>query len=182
MKLQAGLTLVELMVTLAVAITLTAIAIPSIDYLLSSNRVTGQANALVTAMTLARSEALTRGVPVAVCAKASSSSSSTACGTASNWTNGWEVFVDDGSTTGSYSSADEQLVKVFDSLSGSAQVSASTAFVRYLRDGTLDSDVHSGTESFRFAQDDSSAPNSCVTINVVGQLATDKIDSTDSCP
>lgn len=183
MNVQAGLTLFELMVTLAVAILLTAIAIPSIDGLLSSNRATEQANSLVTAMTVARTEALTRGAPVAVCAKASSSSSDTTCGSASDWTNGWEVFVDNGTTTGSYSSADETLVRLFGDLSGSAQVTASASFIRFLRDGSLDSAVHSGAESFRFAQNVSGAVSvRCVQINAVGQLSTDKIASTASCP
>jgi type IV fimbrial biogenesis protein FimT len=182
MKSQIGLTLVELMVTLAVAIIMMAFAIPSIDRMQASNRVTDQANALVTAVTVARTEAVTRGVAVAICAKADSSPADTSCGTASDWVNGWQVFLDNGSNTGSYNTADEQLVQVFNKLSGSPQVTASAASVRFLRDGTLDSSLHAGSESFLLAQDVSGLSRSCVQISAVGQPSTDKISSTDSCP
>jgi len=74
MSSHAGLTLIELMVTLAVAIVLLAIGIPAFQGLASSNRASTQANGLVTALNLARSEAISRGIPVAVCARASASS------------------------------------------------------------------------------------------------------------
>ena len=63
----AGFTLVELMVTLAVAAILMAIAIPNFTALINGNRLTSTANELVSSLQLARSEALRRNTQVRVC-------------------------------------------------------------------------------------------------------------------
>lgn len=59
-----GFTLVELMVTLAVAAIALTIAVPSFQSVFQSNRLVSQANELVTAINLARNEAIKRGVNV----------------------------------------------------------------------------------------------------------------------
>lgn len=62
-----GFTLVELMVTLAVLAILASIAVPGFQNLIQNNRATSMANELTTAMNLARSEAVKRGIEVSVC-------------------------------------------------------------------------------------------------------------------
>lgn len=74
-----GFTLIELLVTLAVLVIVTTVAVPSFRNLAESNRMTGLANEMVTALNLARSEAVKRGAPVSVCAAAS------------GWEGGWSV-------------------------------------------------------------------------------------------
>ena len=54
----SGFTLIELMVTLAVAAILLAIAIPSFNSLLVSSRLTTAANDFVNALAIARSSAI----------------------------------------------------------------------------------------------------------------------------
>jgi len=78
-----GFTLIELMVTLTVAMILLAIAVPSFTYVTVSSRLTTTANELVTALTVARSEAIKRNVPVAFCGKANNSGNNPGknCGT-----------------------------------------------------------------------------------------------------
>jgi prepilin-type N-terminal cleavage/methylation domain-containing protein len=94
MKRHAGLTLIELMVTLVMAVVLLAVGLPAFRGLESGNRASVQTNGLVTALNLARSEAIARGVPVAVCGRASPTSLD-ACGTDGDaWRNGWLVFTD----------------------------------------------------------------------------------------
>ena len=64
--LRNGFTLIELMVTVAVLAIIIAFAVPSFVNLVENSRVTTQANTLLAAMNLARSEAIKQGVPVSV--------------------------------------------------------------------------------------------------------------------
>ncbi len=91
MKTQSGFTLVELMTTLAVGIIILAIGIPAFLSMMSTNQIAGYSNDLVSAIRLARSEAIKRSDTVAVCA---SNSDQTAC-SGNDWNNGWIVFSDD---------------------------------------------------------------------------------------
>ena len=91
MKTQSGFTLVELMVFLAVAITVVAIGVPALVSLHSINQMAGYSNDLVGGIRLARSEAIKRAGTVTICAK---HSTNTTC-SSDDWFNGWIVFVDD---------------------------------------------------------------------------------------
>lgn len=66
----SGFTIIELMVTLAVLVIVAASAAPAFQDVLAANRVTSQANTLLAAVQLARSEAIKRGVEVSLTAEA----------------------------------------------------------------------------------------------------------------
>ena len=66
----SGFTLIELMVTLAVLAIILTIGVPSFRTLIESNRVTSQANTFLSAVNLARTEAIKRGSQVALLAEA----------------------------------------------------------------------------------------------------------------
>lgn len=89
-KTLQGFTLVELIVTLAVAAILMGTAVPSFTSLVNSNRLATQANDLLGAMMIARSEAIRLNRRVILC---SSSDGVTCSSDAGRW-NGWLVFAD----------------------------------------------------------------------------------------
>ena len=108
---QIGFTLIELMVTLAVAAIVLTTAVPGFRQMIQSNKVATDINAFVSALHLARSEAVKRGKPVTVC----KSNNSASCAAANGWEQGWIVFVDtDGSGT---LDVGEELLRVYDGLS-----------------------------------------------------------------
>lgn len=78
-----GFTLIELMVTLTVAVILIAIAIPSFNYMTVSNKLTTTANEVVTALNTARLEGVKRNNQVTVCSNTGNGADTlgTACGT-----------------------------------------------------------------------------------------------------
>ncbi len=87
---QAGVTLVELMITLVVLAIILAIAVPSFENTIASSRLAGVTNDLNGSLALARSEAIRRGQRITVC----NSTDGQQCAAAGNWGNGWIVFVD----------------------------------------------------------------------------------------
>lgn len=80
-----GFTLIELMVAMAVLAILVTVAIPNFQAFQLSNRMALQANDIITALNLARSEAVKRAANVTVC----SSSNGTSC--TGGWAQGWIV-------------------------------------------------------------------------------------------
>ena len=67
-KRQAGFTLMELMVTLAVAGIVLGMAVPNFRSFMLNSRLTSAANDLIVALHAARTEAIKRQLPVAMCA------------------------------------------------------------------------------------------------------------------
>ena len=132
---QQGLTLVELMVTLAVAIILLAVGVPLFTGVTSSNRAAAQANTFLAAFKLARSEAVGRSTEVSVCAvdDPGAGADTVNCGTYEDWENGLLVFTDGGST-GTVDSGDER-IRVFTTASGGATADTTGAFVRFESQG-----------------------------------------------
>lgn len=97
----AGFTLVELMVTVAVAAVLLIIAVPSFNNIINTNRLTTAANSMVNALNTARMEAIKRNGSVQFCSNSAGSNDgsvsdtlSSACGTSSG-----AVFTLTGTTT-----------------------------------------------------------------------------------
>jgi type IV fimbrial biogenesis protein FimT len=86
-----GFTLMELMMTLAVVGVILAITAPNFRQFLLNSRMTGAANDLLGAVQLARSEAIKRQLPVALCASADPNAEPPECAAQFG---GWAVWVD----------------------------------------------------------------------------------------
>jgi type IV fimbrial biogenesis protein FimT len=96
---QHGVTLVESLVSLAVAGVLTTMAVPSLKAMHGRSAVDAQVNAFTSALRRARSAAISRGETVTVCALDPDSlgGEEPACLTSQgDWSGGWIVFVDRG--------------------------------------------------------------------------------------
>ncbi|MFZ5621455.1 MAG: GspH/FimT family pseudopilin [Pseudomonadota bacterium] len=91
MKTHRGFTLIELMITLAVAAILLTIGIPSFSDFVKNNRLVGYVNEFVAAAHLARSEAIKRRRYGYICASSNQSS----CTGGTNWAVGWITWIDD---------------------------------------------------------------------------------------
>lgn len=89
-----GMTLVELLVTLAIAAILLSLAAPSMASFIQSTRLRGAANELASTLMYARSEAIKRGQSVTVCKSDNPNAVNPSCSTSATWQQGWLVFVD----------------------------------------------------------------------------------------
>lgn len=77
-----GFTLVELMITIAVAAILLMIAVPSFRNIINSNRLTTAANTMVNALSTARMEAIKRNASTQLCSDSASNNTSDTLGSA----------------------------------------------------------------------------------------------------
>jgi len=87
---QRGFTLLELLTTISIVAILTAIAVPSFDYLNNRRITQTQVENLQRALALARQTALAKNRQVALCP----SLDGNACANSQDWSSGYLVFID----------------------------------------------------------------------------------------
>jgi type IV fimbrial biogenesis protein FimT len=130
-----GFTLIEAMVTLAVAAVLASVAIPSFVSLGQRFRLNSVSSSLSASLQWARSEAIKANVDVIVCASNAAGSN---CAASTNWgVNGWLICYD-ANADGSCDASTSQLinpVQFYSSVDRSVQVTASAALVRFTPTG-----------------------------------------------
>lgn len=107
MKNLQGYTLIELMIVVAVLSLLLAIGLPRLNVFFSGNRMVTNTNALVSAISIARSEAIKSGNRVTVCKSGNADAGTPACATAGGWEQGWIVFQDTDNTVGQYNASSD---------------------------------------------------------------------------
>ncbi len=90
MNKHSGFTLIELMITLAIVGILLTLGVPSLKTFMQGNQLIASSNELISALHVARSEAIKLNSRVSIC----ESSNGTSCSTTGSWKNGWIVFVD----------------------------------------------------------------------------------------
>lgn len=132
-----GVTLIELMVGVVVLSIILMFAVPSFRGAIASNRLTTSTNELVSAVALARSEAIRRGARVTICKSADGA----ACTTAGGWQQGWIVFTDTTRATFDPSvDAGESVIVVARAHPAGVQIQGTAAVANYLSfaaDGTV---------------------------------------------
>ena len=150
---QQGLTLVELMVALAVAIILVTVGMPLFTGIVASNRAAAQTNDLVSALKLARSEAVKRATDVA------------ARRAGAGWADGWTVFVDDDND--GVVDGGEEVLRNWGAPAGGSINSGGAAFISFLATGEK-----SGAQvNFELDQADASGSSRrCVSVLPTGQV------------
>lgn len=180
-----GFSVIELLVVVAIAAIVMAIAVPSFSSMLQKNRLSSAASALQVSLTLARSEAIKRGIDSKVTVAANS--------TAGAWINGWTVFLDktadanggvapSASTDCSLSTATTCPLEVVGALAGPLSVSQTGSLNYFIYNGQgrlVDVNGGPGNRSFWFY--DSSSDKYCLVINTSGRVRVEIVSSATAC-
>jgi type IV fimbrial biogenesis protein FimT len=89
-----GFSLIELMVVITIIAIGLGLALPELSGFARRNQISSGTNELLTAINLARAEAVKRGAAVTVCASATPNSAAATCSGSNQWESGYIVFVD----------------------------------------------------------------------------------------
>lgn len=121
----------EALVTLAVVSTVTTFAVPSFQQFISSQRMTGAINSLITGLHLARSEAIKRGDDAVLCP----STDGRACiNGGSGWQDGYLLYIDRNNNRDIDN--DEPVIQIFGTTHGLRVINTSSHdHVRYKSNG-----------------------------------------------
>lgn len=186
-----GVTLIELLITVAVLAIILAIGVPPMQGFIASSRVRGATQDLYSALQTARIEAIRRGVRITVC-KANASLSN--CDNAGQWHAGWILFVD--RTPGSAPSVDSTDTILLTQpafapdirILGNGGTTGTATYVSFAPDGTsrqLNGAPLAGT--LRVCSTSSALANGNrardIVLNFAGRVAVSSVASADpTCP
>lgn len=166
----AGFTLLELMAAVAVLGVLLGLAVPSFTEVIRNNRTASQANDLIGALHLTRSEASKRGMPISICA-ANADQSACAGAAQGDWANGWIVFTDRAGNPGEIDGGDMILSASPPVRDDIGVTTGNVGFVRYAPNGA----PLNGAVTFGVEHDDCSDNNRrAIAINTTGRVAIQK--------
>ena len=170
-----GYTMIEMLMTIAIAAILMGIAIPSFRYITNANRIAGELNGLVGDLQLARAEAIKEGRTVTVC---QSSDGANCTGNAASWQGGWIVFSDP--TNVGVVDAGETIIRKQKPFSGSDTFAASNGVsaITFNREGYAVGIV-AGTLLTLNDSSNNSAWTRCLSINFSGRMTTEMAGTTN---
>ncbi|QIK36822.1 prepilin-type N-terminal cleavage/methylation domain-containing protein [Caldichromatium japonicum] len=132
MRSARGVTLIELLVTVAIAVILMTAVVPSFRDTFIRNRLTNITNTFMGALTYARTEAIRRGQSITLC-KSSDGNACTSSG--KNWEIGWIAFIDSdrNGTRDTASSSTETVLRIWPSLPTGYTLRPNANFDNFLR-------------------------------------------------
>ena len=156
-----GFTLVELVIVVTVAAILLVIGVPALQDLVRNNRLVTEANNLVAHLSLARSEAVKRRFPVAVCSSAAPGAAVPTCDGGTDWGGGWVVFTDENGNREPDSEGD--ILRRNGSVPAAVSVRASGGTLSFSSDGST-----TGGASFALALCDERGPARGRQVEVAG--------------
>jgi type IV fimbrial biogenesis protein FimT len=109
-KQLAGFTLVELMVTLSLLAIILGFAVPGLQTLVTSYRVSTLANEFTSGLSYARGQAVNKNMCTMMCISANTTAANPTCSpTLTNWGSGWIIFADPDCNGGGNGVRDELL-------------------------------------------------------------------------
>ena len=176
-----GFTMIELLMTIAIAAILTSLTIPSFRYITNSNRIASELNGLLGDLQLARSQAIRDGRYVTVC----QSSDSNTCTNSNDWRGGWIVFSDP--TNVGIWDAGEIYIRKQKPFSGTDTFVASNnvSVITFNREGYAVGLAGNGTLLTLQDTTNNSAWTRCLLVNISGQMTSERAnDPTNvvACP
>lgn len=177
-RVLAGVTMIELIVTIALGVIVSLVVIPNMTELIARNRCVASVNQLVGALAMARNEAIKRGVRVTLCKTSNPAADLAACDSSASWEDGWILYVENthiaGNLLGEIDGIDVRLRK-FQPMSG-VTISTGENYgkgVYYSANGVVGGIKSSnaatlGNDTFQLQSD---GIKTCVTINRIGRVS-----------
>ena len=164
-----GLTLYDLLLSLAVAAVALFVAAPNVSSVIAQNRLAANINTLVGALNLARAEAVARGEDVVVCRSINAGTTTPGCNTGtSNWSAGWLVFENTDNDSPPVRDSGEPVLQVFVGMDAGYLLDSSAAFDNAISFNAT-GDVGSGGE-FVLCKDNDTFFSRSITIDRTGNV------------
>jgi type IV fimbrial biogenesis protein FimT len=162
-----GTTLIELMVVVAILGVVLGVLVPGFEHISASTRVYSEARMLLSAVYLARGEAIKRNLPVTLCSTDSTKTGDAVCG--GSYASGWMVFLNPSRARDPARQAD--ILSVHDSKRGDLQVfnragtRVASEKITYYGDGT----AHRNLTLMVCSSRGSSVDSWSVVLNIIGR-------------
>ncbi len=170
-KRNYGFTMVELLITLAVAGIIAAIALPNFQNFIKDNRLKTRTSEMVSQLQLARSEAAKQKMRVTIC----TSTNGSACTAGTDWDKGWIVWTDKNSNAGI--DPDSEILKTERESKQAVVINAGSDTLDYLPDGTAIT-PGGGAIQFTFCDDRTAESGRQITIALTGRAESSRF----ACP
>lgn len=174
MKQFVGFTIIELMITVALAAVVLTLGVPAFQGLSERNRLTSNINSFVASLALARSEAVKRKQRVIVCA----STDGVSCANNGKYETGWIVYVESSNPLNTNRDVNnEELLWVNEALANNLTLRATVPFVNHVQYLSTGQTSGLGNGSIKLCKDNLVNKARMITIIKSGRVHLAKNDS-----